>query len=202
VNGEGPLRHLREHRDVIENDVKLLRALLPSGARLLDIGAGRGSFVLEAKHQGWDAVALDIQTEAPAVWRPAGVAGVIGDGSRTPFKERTFEAVRLKEVLEHIQDPLAMVREVGRILRPGGLILAHVPTPQSQLYPVANFWDDYTHVRPMSRYGLTRLMEDGGFQVVSIEGYTSSRHPAQKLLGKVLGRIFPHIYRVAARLPG
>ncbi len=197
--GEGPLVHLKEHPELILEDLALVRAHLPAGASILDIGAGRGSFVSEARRGGLRALGLDMQVEATQLWGRTGVSGVVGDGTKTPFRGASFDVVRMKEVIEHIQDPLSLVREARRILKPGGLLLAHVPTTYSQFYPVGNFWDDYTHVRPFSRVGLQRLFADAGLDVLSIEGYTSGRNAAERALGKVLGRVFPHIYRILAR---
>lgn len=197
---EGPLVHLREHLEVIEADIKLIRGYL-AGGRLLDIGAGRGSFVREARAAGFDAIGLDMEPGAIAVWSETRLPGVVADGFRAPFAAGVFDLVRLKEVLEHVEDPLALVKEARRLLRPGGIFLAHVPTPYSQLYPVGNFWDDYTHVRPMSRLGLRRLLADGGFEVLRIDAYTAGRSPVERALGLVLARVFPHIYRVTARAP-
>lgn len=195
---EGALAHLREHHEVITDDLRIIRAHQPKHARVLDIGAGRGSFIIEARRLDLDAVALDLDVDAPAVWRPAGVSGVIGDGSRTPFAASTFDVVRMKEVIEHVQNPLALVREAKRLLKSGGLFIAHVPSQYSQFYPVANFWDDYTHVRPFSRFGLTRLIADAGLHLDKIEGYMSGRNAAERALGRILGRLLPHIYRVVA----
>jgi SAM-dependent methyltransferase len=196
---EGPLVHLREHRDIVDTDLKLIAARTAHGARLLDIGAGRGVFARAATEKGIDAFALDLQVEASVLWGKEGIKGVIGDGARMPFAATSFDVVRMKEVLEHVEDPLGFVREGKRLLRDRGVIIAHVPTPWSQFYPVANFWDDYTHVRPISRYGLQRLFEDAGLRIELIEGYMSGRNAPERLLGKVLGRVLPHMYRVVAR---
>jgi SAM-dependent methyltransferase len=107
----------------------------------------------------------------------------------------------MKEVIEHVEEPLALVREARRVLRPGGVLIAHTPTPYSQMYPVGNFWDDYTHVRPFSRLGLKRLMADAGMEIVRIEAYVSGRNSIERMMGKVLARVFPHIYKVTARRP-
>jgi SAM-dependent methyltransferase len=200
-DAEGPLRHLKEHPDIIEADLRLIARYLPAGAAVLDVGAGRGSFVLAARRRGLRALGLDLQPEAAALWRRLAVPGALGDGARAPFADAAFAAVRMKEVIEHLADPLALVREAGRLLRPGGIVLAHVPSPYSQLYPVGNFWDDYTHVRPLSRLGLRRLFADAGLEVVAINGYTSGRNSVERALGRLLALVLPHIYRVVARRP-
>ena len=198
---EGPLVHLREHQDVIARDVATIRARHPLGSRVLDVGAGRGSFVREIARQGYDALGLDMQMEATAVWRLDKTRGVVGSGAAAPFVGASFDVVRMKEVLEHVEDPLAMVREARRLLRPGGTFISHTPTPQSQLFPVGNFWDDYTHVRPFSRTGLTRLTADAGLRLERIDGYVSGRNGIERAFGRVLALVFPHIYLVIATRP-
>jgi len=71
VSTEGPLAHLREHKDVIEADLALMSERLAAGARVLDVGAGRGSFVKEARRQGFAALALEMDAGAIAVWSPS-----------------------------------------------------------------------------------------------------------------------------------
>jgi SAM-dependent methyltransferase len=202
VSDSGPLSHLKEHADVIDADLRLLRrSLAGARGRVLDVGAGRGSFVAAALGLGLDAIGLEVDAGAPAVWSRAEIAGVLGVGSALPFTGGSFDAVRIKEVIEHVEEPLTLVREARRVLRAGGLLIAHTPTPYSQFYPIGNFWDDYTHVRPFSRTGLKRLVSDGGLELISIDAYTSGRNAAERLLGRALARLVPHIYRVVARKP-
>jgi len=198
-SAEGPLAHLREHPEIIEADLQLMRSYPTGGGRVLDIGAGRGSFVTAASRRGYEALGLEMQTGAVPLWRRLGVPGVIGDGSKAPFVDSSFQIVRLKEVIEHVEDPLSLVREARRLVRPGGLVIAHVPSPYSQLYPIGNFWDDYTHVRPLSRFGLRRLFADADLRVLRIDGYVAGRNPLERAFGKLLAIVLPHIYRVVAR---
>jgi 2-polyprenyl-3-methyl-5-hydroxy-6-metoxy-1,4-benzoquinol methylase len=197
-----PVDHLKEHRDVIESDLKLLAARVRPGARVLDIGAGRGAFVSAAASAGYSAAALDMDAGAGAVWTAAGVVGVIASGNGVPFRDGAFDVVRLKEVIEHVEDPLALILEAKRLLAPGGIVIAHTPTPYSQFYPIGNFWDDYTHVRPFSRTALTRLTADAGLRLVSIDAYTSGRNAVERAAGRLLARVLPHIYRLVAERPG
>ena len=201
---EGPLAHVHEHREIAAADIRIIRRLLSpaSGMRVLDVGAGRGVFVEEARAAGLDVLATDLEPAAARVWQAHGVRGVIADAFAPPFRGTPFDVVRLKEVIEHVEDPRALVVASTSVLRPGGYLVAHVPSPFSQFYPAGNFWDDYTHVRPFSRHGLARLMEDSGLRDVVIEAYVAGRNPIERALGLLLRRVLPHTYRVVARKPG
>ncbi len=195
----GPLSHIHEHPEIEAADVAEVQRLLRLPGRVLDVGAGRGGFVLLARSRGMDACALDLEPSAAPIWRQRGVPGVLADAFNPPFQDGVFAVVRLKEIIEHVEDPRALVAAARALLRPGGCILAHVPSPYSQFYPVGNFWDDYTHVRPFSRLALQRLFEDSGMILVSIKGYTAGRNAVERTLGKLIASFLPHTYRVVAR---
>ena len=195
----GRLAHVHEHPEISDADLRLIRKLAPEARLVLDIGAGRGGFVSAARGRGLQAWALDLEPDAAHLWQRDGVPGALGDGARAPFADGSLDVVRLKELIEHVEDPLALIREAARLLRPGGLLIVHTPSPYSQLYPVGNFWDDYTHVRPFSRLGLRRLIEDGGLRLERIEGYVAGRNALERALGRLLAPVLPHTYRVLAR---
>jgi len=195
---DGPLTHVREHPEIAAADLDLMRRTAREARYVLDIGAGRGGFVAEARRRGIEAWALDAEPAAAAIWARNGVAGVLGDAFEPPFREAAFDIVRLKELIEHVEQPRRLVAAASALLRDGGRLIAHVPSPYSQFYPAGNFWDDYTHVRPFSRLGLRRLMEDSGLRVLRIDGYTAGRSAPERLAGKILGRVLPHTYRILA----
>ena len=144
---------------------------------------------------------LDPEPSAARICDAQGLPFLLGDAVALPFGPASLDVVRAKEVIEHLTHPMSMLREVHRVLRPGGLFLCHVPSQFSALYPVGNFWDDYTHVRPLSRVGLRRLLEDGGFEIGFIRGYTSGRNLPERSLGRLLGVVLPHMWRALARKP-
>ncbi len=80
-----------------------------------------------------------------------------------PFEDGEFEAVLAKDVLEHLPDPLALVRELHRVLAHGGPLVASVVVADPR-----RVWDDYTHVRGFTRTAAAQLLTDGGFTVQSI----------------------------------
>ncbi|MEM1333214.1 MAG: class I SAM-dependent methyltransferase [Actinomycetota bacterium] len=114
---------------------------LRPGDRVLDVGAGFGRHVFECARRGADVVALDyaedevVETRATlGAMVDAGeidverFKGVLrGDATRLPFDDDSFDIVITSEVLEHIQNDVAAISEMVRILKPGGAFAATVP---------------------------------------------------------------------------
>lgn len=122
--------------------VRFDRLGLQPGDLLLDAGAGFGRHAFEAARQGANVVALDYADDELTATRAtfggmiaAGeipeeryVAVLRGDATRLPFDDGVFDRVITSEVLEHIQDDVAALAELVRVLRPGGTLGVTVPT--------------------------------------------------------------------------
>lgn len=90
-----------------------------------------------------------------------GPLAVIADGLSLPFAEGSARGAILKDVLEHVNDPVAVMREVGRVTGPGAVVVITVP----RAVPRA-VWDDPTHVRGFTARGLVTLLELAGFDAL------------------------------------
>src|SRR5271156_6502232 len=111
------------------------------GDRLLDLGCGFGRHAFEAARRGASVVALDAGPEEVAQVRGTfgamfgmgeiapghPVTAVQGDALALPFADGIFDRVIASEVLEHIPDDSAAMRELARVLRPGGAMAVTVP---------------------------------------------------------------------------
>ena len=116
--------------------------LLPTGAqsRVIDVGCGDGRHIVEAARRGCFAVGLDYDAvelrRARARIGDERVDLVVGDASRLPFRDAAFDAVICTETLEHLPDDAGAMREIARLLRPGGTLLGAVPSHFTELL----FW--------------------------------------------------------------
>jgi SAM-dependent methyltransferase len=195
-------QRLREPAHLVDRDLALI-ARIPRRTHVVDVGCGNGAFVRACLDRGIDAIGVEAFDASVAVARRNGIRVIQAPGENLPFDDASLDVVRLKEVLEHVHDPLALAAEMRRVLRPRGVFIAYVPTQWSQLYPYpANFWDDYTHVRPFSRVGLQRLLQDAGFDRMTIEGYTPPLRAWQRPIGAALSRCFPFLWRAVATYGG
>src|SRR5262245_51774390 len=97
-----------------------------TGKRLLDLGAGHGVTSKVLAKQGFRVVATDFGLSHPMSNGIARVGGV--DLNRfLPFRRASFDAVDLVEVIEHIENQAQLVREMSRVLKPGGVLLLSTP---------------------------------------------------------------------------
>jgi 2-polyprenyl-3-methyl-5-hydroxy-6-metoxy-1,4-benzoquinol methylase len=187
---------LVEHTDIYRRDVDLIRHALGDGRHIdvLDLGFGKGGF-LELARSHFNVTGVDINLEAVKHAKDRGHTVFLEDVRKTHFKDGLFDAIYSKEVIEHLADPLTMILECKRLLRSNGILFLVCPTNFSLFYPVANFYDDYTHVRPFTRASLTTLLGEAGLDVLMIEGFTSGRNRMERFLGNVVGRVFPYAWR-------
>lgn len=104
----------------------LLGGLRPE--RALDVGAGVGGFVEGLGGLCEQVIAFDSEAAGLEACRARGArAAVRGSGDTLPFAPASFDLVCLFDVLEHADDDAAVLREVTRVLRPGGLCFLSVP---------------------------------------------------------------------------
>jgi SAM-dependent methyltransferase len=160
------------------------RLEMKSGERLLDLGCGGGRHAFEAAKRGARVVALDAGTdevmkvrdtlgamfEAGEISDPRGTGAVQGDALRLPFPDGVFDRVIAAEVLEHIPDDTDAMRELVRVLRPGGLMAVTVPRFGPELVNWA-LSDEYHnvpggHVRIYRRSELVGRLQRAGLRPV------------------------------------
>lgn len=113
---------------------------LTSGkGRILDIGAGRGELLKAAREKGWQAVGIEPSpTFADYAADYSGAEIRRTSLVEAAFPADYFDAVILAGVLEHLYDPDVTLKEIARILRPGGVLFVDVPNEEGLYFRIGN----------------------------------------------------------------
>ncbi len=136
---------------------------------LLDVGVSEGPYrrlfePLVDRYVGLE-YPPSILDKQPDLWkildRAKKSVDVFGDGNALPFAEGSFDTVLCTEVLEHVPEPGQLVRQMARVLKPGGRLLCTVPFSQ----PLHELPNDYYRFTPSA---LEIISEAAGLQVESI----------------------------------
>lgn len=107
----------------------------PDQHTILDIGSGPGLFLLAGQRRGWQATGIEPSRVAVDFSRESGCRVIHGfiSGYRAPKETGRHHCVHLSNVLEHLQDPAAMLGTVRALLHPHGLVQITVPNDYNRL---------------------------------------------------------------------
>jgi SAM-dependent methyltransferase len=164
----------------------LIRRYLRADAAVLDAGAGRGyQFPYDyAQHVSMMA-GVDVD---PAVLENTCLTdAAVADMTTLPYGDAAFDLVFSKYVFEHLEHPLPAMRELRRVLKPGGHLLVHTPNAHHYVALISRYTPQRFHVwfmrkrgrapedsfkiayRANTRAAIERLAMASGFRLVSIE---------------------------------
>lgn len=168
-----------------ENYNRYLRSLidvhLSPGIKVVDFGAGAGTFALPLLQEGVDLVCVEPDAVLGARLRDAGANMVVG---LHEIPDESIDFIYTLNVLEHIADDLATVRALAAKLRSGGTLLIYVPAFQLLF---SSFDRKIGHLRRYRRRGLASLVTAAGLRVTTLR-YADSAGFLIALLYRLLRR--------------
>jgi 2-polyprenyl-3-methyl-5-hydroxy-6-metoxy-1,4-benzoquinol methylase len=153
------------------------RRISPPQLKILDIGCGSGKISKELMKRGYRVVGLDFSEEAVKKANQQGVAAKrvnLDDG--IPEASDTYDAVWAGDIIEHVFDPIGLLKESARVLKPGGAIFITIPSDvglvsrikilfgishQEQMYTTSGFYKHHTFFTPrLIRFMLKKVNLD------------------------------------------
>lgn len=135
--------------------------------RLLDIGCGNGDFLQRAVNMGWEARGCEVDPKAVATCRSVGLDVTQGDAYNPLLKEKYFDVITMRHVIEHVTDQQKLLRRTFDLIRPGGWLWIALPNPQSiGLHTFGAAWNALhppCHLCIPSQEAISRWLVDAGF---------------------------------------
>lgn len=140
------------------------------GGRALDIGCGNGSYLSYLKHYGWSVAGVEMSHAAAGMAKEAfGIDVFVGNVRDAGFSAHSFDFVHMSHVIEHVPDPVDVLRTVSGLLKPTGSLYIETPNEAScgakacgQLwFP----WDPPRHLVVFSPQTLRAAVREAGLKV-------------------------------------
>ena len=139
----------------LRDKIKLLEGFKPSKGKLLDIGAGTGDFLVEAKKSGWSITGIEPSSKAKSIATAKGISFV---NNLQKLENHSQDVITMWHVLEHVPDIEKEIAELKRILKHDGVLIIAVPNYKSydaQYY--GNFWAAYDVPRHLWHFSKTSI---------------------------------------------
>jgi 2-polyprenyl-3-methyl-5-hydroxy-6-metoxy-1,4-benzoquinol methylase len=142
--------------------------------RLLDIGAGAGLFLANARLAGWQVAGVEIAEYGPVYARKHfGLDLIHGTLHDASFPNEYFDVVMLQDTIEHVTHPRELLQEINRALRPGGALILSTPNFDSlgrRLLGAAwALMNPLEHLHLFNMRAMVRLFEVTGFAAFRLE---------------------------------
>ena len=168
----GYLNYVEDEYSLRMNFRLILSKLPPPGEnnKLLDIGCAYGFFLDEARKMGWDTTGIEIYEEGINYSAKILHLNVIQETiMQADFPDQSFDCVVIIGSIEHFQDPIAVIKKVSRILKPGGgLIITTINTKGLiRLFSIK----PPEHLYYFSAYNLSLLLRLNNFEFIKCAPY-------------------------------
>ena len=191
------LKEREQHLDDLKQGIEFVNSLPPG--RMVDIGCGLG-FFLSGVSDSWEKHGVEVSefaAEHAKKW------GKIHHGTleSAAYPDNHFDLVMLYHVIEHVDDPVALIKEINRILKPGGKLI--LGTPDFDNGCARRFGDNYrllhdkTHVSLFSNESMHRFLRDHNFVIDETEyPFFETRFFTEENLMRLFdtGKISPPFY--------
>lgn len=158
----------------------ILKLIKNKNGKLLDVGCSEGKFIMHYKKAGFECEGIDISDKAIEFGKRRGLDIKKVDITKgLPYANETFDVICCGQVLEHMLDPLPIVKEMYRVLKKEGYIVITVPNINMfrNLFLILlgkplsySCTFDGPHYRDFCKTEAIRILKEGGFKEIIISG--------------------------------
>lgn len=117
-----------------------------NNGKLLDVGCGNGSFMKNMRNLGWDVEGVDFDLNAVETAKSKGLSVRQGTLEEQEYPNNHFDAITMCHLIEHVHDPVPLLQECYRILKPGGELV--IVTPNNESWGHKRFQQNWRGLEP------------------------------------------------------
>jgi SAM-dependent methyltransferase len=155
--------------------------LFEKPGRILDVGCGQGTFLQSMQEHGWEGYGTELSPQSAARARRSGLSVSVGEIPTDAYPAASFDLITFWQVLEHLLDPAAVMGQVRRLLRSGGVVAVSTPNMESwQAAVFGNKWfhlDAPRHLFLFSPRALEKIMAAHGFRLLKLSHFSWEQNP-------------------------
>ena len=134
----------------LKDRLKEIEGLAGSSGRILDVGSGSGVFLAYAQSMGWDVYGTEItKWGIEHAKEKFGLNLFFGDLASAKYKDNFFDVVHINHVLEHVYNPMSLIIEIKRVLKPDGYLYIEVP---QEIFPLSESLKFYLSYKSRSEF--------------------------------------------------
>lgn len=182
-------------------------SVIPNQARILDIGCATGTLGTEIKANKAPRQLIGIEIDKRSADKALRFYDkvLVMDVEKTvrlPFKRKSFDCIVLADILEHLRDPESLLKTVSKYLADDGVLIVSVPNVAFISIRISlgvgrfEYHEkgimDKSHLHFFTLASFQKLIQDSGFQIISVRGYINTRKQLNFL--DMLAKLFPTIF--------
>jgi len=178
-------------------DARRIRRLIGRRGRVLDVGCGNGAALAAMREHGdWEVHGVELDEVAAEKARRRGLTVITGDLTSSALPLGTFDLIRMGHVIEHVPNPLEMLRRSVDLLRPGGVVYGETPNTHCWDFKLFRqywgalhvprhiaFFDEKNLRQALSRAGFTDILMKPRLRTVGwsagIQNWLADKHAAR-----------------------
>lgn len=166
---------LKKGRSIVDAGMRHLPKISKK-MKLLDLGCGNGAFLFHTSNAGWDVVGADFDSKAVAVASEKGLDVRLGGVENFDPSADQFDVITLSHVIEHVCDPLEVLKACYALLKPGGFLWIETPNIDAEGHSLfGSSWrglEPPRHLVLFSSKSLCGILKKTGFVDIEVQPYS------------------------------
>ncbi|MFN0207581.1 MAG: methyltransferase domain-containing protein [Planctomycetota bacterium] len=184
---------------------KVIRRVHPAPGKILDVGCAAGYFLSIAKENGWDCTGVEVSPLVGGFARDRYHLNILeGTLLDQKLEASSFDLITFWDVVEHLPDPAAVLKEARRLLKPDGILLIETQNVASRFAKTMGpKWHHYKHAEHIYHFNpdtIRKLAAAAGFEVLECKGALGGKYVSLEFVVERANRLHPIVSKLISPL--